>query len=157
VVTGVSTGALIAPFAYLGPRYDDVLRRVYTSIGPKDVYEPCSVLATLTSDGMADNRPLWRLIAQYITADFLAEIAREGETGRFLLIGTTDIDARRPVLWNMARSPPARTRGAPALFRNVMLASAGISGAFSPVMIDVEVKGKAYQEMHVDGGAPKAQ
>lgn len=58
VVTGVSTGALIAPFAYLGPRYDDTLRQVYTSIGPKDVYAARSMLAALTSDGLADNRPL---------------------------------------------------------------------------------------------------
>jgi len=153
VVTGVSTGALIAPFAYLGPRYDDVLRRVYTSIGPKDVYETRSILAALTSDGMADNRPLWRLIAQYVTADFLAKIAREYEKGRFLLIGTTDIDARRPVVWNMGAIASSTDPRALALFRNIMLASAAIPGAFSPVMIDVEVNGKPYQEMHVDGGA----
>ena len=101
MVTGVSTGALIAPFAYLGPRYDDVLRHVYTSIGPKDVYEARSIIGALTSDGLADNRPLWHLIAKYVTADFLAEIAREHEKGRFLLIGTTHIDARCPVIWHM--------------------------------------------------------
>lgn len=153
VVTGISTGALIAPFAYLGPRYDDALRHVYTSIGPKDVYEPRSALAAFTSDGMADNRPLWRLIAKYITADFLAEVAREYEKGRFLLIGTTNIDARRPNIWNMGAIASSKDPRAVELFRNIMLASAAIPGAFSPVMIDVEVDGKPYQEMHVDGGA----
>jgi predicted acylesterase/phospholipase RssA len=153
MVTGVSTGALIAPFAYLGPRYDDVLRQVYTSIGPKDVYEPRNVLAALTSDGLADNRPLWHLIAKYVTADFLAEIAREYDKGRFLLIGTTNIDARRPVIWNMGAIASSKDPRAVELFRNIMLASAAIPGAFSPVMIDVEVDGTPYQEMHVDGGA----
>ena len=153
VVTGVSTGALIAPFAYLGPRYDEVLRHVYTSIGPRDIFDPRSILAAFTSDGLADNRPLWRLIAKYVTSDFLAEIAREHAKGRFLLIGTTNIDARRPVVWNMGAIASSKDPRALELFRNIMLASAAVPGAFSPVLIDVEVDGAPYQEMHVDGGA----
>jgi predicted acylesterase/phospholipase RssA len=130
IVTGVSTGALIAPFAYLGPRYDDVLRQVYTSIGPKDVYEARTILAALTSDGLADNRPLWHLIAKYVTADFLAEIAQEYEKGRFLLIGTTNIDARCGVVWNMGAIASSKDPRAVELFRNIMLASAAIPGPF---------------------------
>lgn len=152
-VTGVSTGALIAPFAYLGPRYDDVLREVYTSIGPKDVFESRGFLAALTSDGLADTTPLWQLIRKYITAELLAEIAREYAKGRLLLIGTTNIDARRPVIWNMGAIASSKDPRALDLFRKVMLASAAIPGAFPPTMIDVEVDGKPYQEMHVDGGA----
>jgi hypothetical protein len=153
IVTGVSTGGLIAPFAYLGPKYDHVLRYVYTSISPKDVYKSRGIIAAFTSDGLADNRPLWGLIAKYITPEFLAEVAREHEKGRFLLIGTTNLDARRPVVWNMGAIASSKDPRAIDLFRDIMLASAAIPGAFSPVMIDVELDGKRYQEMHVDGGA----
>lgn len=153
-VTGISTGALIAPFAFLGSEEDNALRAVYTTIGPADVLKPRGLLAALTSDGLADNSPLFELISRHISAEFLARIAREyQEKGRLLLIGTTNLDARRPVIWNMgaiASSPDPR---ALELFRKIMLASAAIPGAFPPVMIDVEVNGKPYQEMHVDGGA----
>ncbi len=155
-VTGISTGALIAPFAFLGPEEDDALRAVYTTIGPANVLQPRGLLAALTSDGLADNRPLWELISSRINAELLARIAREyQEKGRLLLIGTTNLDARRPVIWNMgaiavtARDNPK----ALDLFHQIMLASAAIPGAFPPTMIDVEVDGKPYQEMHVDGGA----
>jgi len=153
VVTGISTGALIAPFAYLGPKYDQVLRHVYTGIGPADVYKARGMLAAITSDGMADNRPLGDLIATYVTADMLAEVAAEYAKGRVLLIATTDIDARRPVLWNMGAIAASKDPRALKLFRDIMLASAAIPAAFSPVLIDVEVDGTPYQEMHVDGGA----
>ena len=153
-VTGISTGALIAPFAFLGPEEDDALRAVYTTIGPANVLEPRSLLAALTSDGMADNRPLGELISSRINAEFLARIAREyQDKGRLLLIATTNLDARRPVVWNMGAIASSADPRALDLFRNIMLASAAIPGAFPPTMIDVEVNGKPYQEMHVDGGA----
>jgi hypothetical protein len=152
VVTGISAGALIAPFAFLGPRYDEVIRRVVTSVAPKDIFHLRSLLAGLASDGMADSKPLARLVAKYVTPEFLAEIARESEDGRVLEIGTTDLDAGRPVTWNMGAIASSHAPGALELFRKIMIASASIPGAVSPVMIDVEVDGKQFQEMHVDGG-----
>ena len=152
-VTGISTGALIAPFAFLGSEGDDALREVYTTIGPANVLKPRNLLAALTDDGMADNAPLLELISRYINAEFLARVAREyQEKGRLLLIATTNLDARRPVIWNMGAIASSIDPRALELFRRVMLASAAIPGAFPPVMIDVEVNGKPYQEMHVDGG-----
>lgn len=154
-VTGVSTGALIAPFAFLGSEEDDALREVYTMIGPQNILKPRSLLAALTDDGLADNSPLFELISRHINAEFLARIAREyQDKGRLLLVGTTDLDARRPVIWNMGEIAVAAQDNPKALdlFRKIMLASAAIPGAFPPVMIDVEVNGKPYQEMHVDGG-----
>ena len=101
-VTGISTGALIAPFAFLGPDYDDELRAVYTTIGLPDVLKPRGLLAALTSDGLADNSPLFELISRHVNAEFLARIAREYQDKcRLLLVGTTNLDARRPVIWNM--------------------------------------------------------
>ncbi|MHC8326926.1 patatin-like phospholipase family protein [Pseudomonas sp. LB1P83] len=152
VVTGISAGALVAPFAYLGPEYDSVILGICSAIGPKDVFHSRSMLTRLASDGIADSKPLARLIAKYITADVLAAIAAQYAKGRLLMIGTTDLDAGRPVTWNMGAIASSGAPGALHLFRNIMIASMSIPGAVSPVMIDVEVDGKQFQEMHVDGG-----
>ena len=152
VVTGISAGALVAPFAYLGPEYDEVILGICSAIGPKDVFHARSVLTRLASDGIADSKPLARLIAKYITAEVLAAVAAQYAKGRLLMIGTTDLDAGRPVTWNMGAIAASGAPGALDLFRNIMVASMSIPGAVSPVMIDVEVDGKQFQEMHVDGG-----
>jgi predicted acylesterase/phospholipase RssA len=152
-VTGVSTGALIAPFAFLGPEYDKVLTEVYTTISPADVARRRSIIAAIQNDGMADNEPLWALISKYVDEDLLVAIAAEHEKGRMLLIGTTDLDARQPVIWNMGNIAASGSSNALELFRSILLASAAIPGAFPPKLVDVEVDGKPYQEMHVDGGA----
>ncbi|MEN8132448.1 MAG: patatin-like phospholipase family protein [Pseudomonadota bacterium] len=154
-VTGISTGALIAPFAFLGPEYDSILREVYTTISPKDVLKERGILAAVFEDAMADNAPLRRLIQHYITKDILQEISRQHERGRLLLIMTTNLDARKSVIWNMGKIAASGHPEALQLFHNIMLASAAIPVAFPPVMFDVEVNGKQYQEMHVDGGTMK--
>jgi Patatin-like phospholipase len=152
VVTGISAGALIAPFAFLGSQYDDVIRSVATSIGPEEVFRARNRLAGLASDGMADSKPLARLVAKYLTPEVMAAIAREFAKGRVLEIGTTDLDAGRAVTWNMGAIASSGSPAALQLFRNIMIASASIPGAVAPVMIDVEVDGRHFQEMHVDGG-----
>ncbi|HWS62473.1 MAG TPA: patatin-like phospholipase family protein [Steroidobacteraceae bacterium] len=152
LVTGVSAGALIAPFAFLGPNYDDVLRTVCTSIKPRAIFHARNILTAISSDAFADNSPLAAIIAKYVTRETLASIAREYAKGRLLLIGTTNLDARQPVVWNMGEIASSTDPRALELFRKVMLASTAIPGIFPPVMIDVEVDGRRYQEMHVDGG-----
>ena len=77
VVTGISTGALIAPFAFLGSRYDDLIRRVFTSLRAEDVFRRRNMLIGLASDGMADNEPFSRLVAEYVTPQILAAVADE--------------------------------------------------------------------------------
>lgn len=154
LVTGISTGALIAPFAYLGRDYDPTLKKLYTSMKPSDIYRKRGRLEGLFADSMADSEPLYQLISEYVDEEFLKKVAFEYETNRrFLLIGTTNLDAKKPMIWNMGRIAALGTPEALTLFRKVMLASASIPGLFPPVMIDVEVNGKKYQEMHVDGGA----
>ena len=153
VVTGVSTGALIAPFAFLGPRYDPQLRAIYTTISAKDVLRKRGLLAGLFDDALADNAPLQKMVAKYVTADLLREIAAEYAKGRTLLIGTTNIDARRPVIWNIGKIAASGNPKAVELVRKILVASSAMPAAFPPMMIDVYVKGKHYQEMHVDGGA----
>ena len=152
LVTGISTGALIAPFAFLGPKYDATLKTVYTTISPKDVLVPRNLIAGFLSDAMADNAPLWALTRKSVTADLLKEIAAEYAKGRFLLVATADLDARRGIIWDMGKIASYGTPQALDLFVSVMIASASIPAGFPPTMIDVEVEGKRYQEMHVDGG-----
>jgi hypothetical protein len=152
-VTGVSTGALTAPFAFLGPAYDDKLRQVYTTLSAKDVMQPRGFLAVLLDDAMADNSPLRKTVAKYFDQAMLDAIAEEHKKGRILLIGTTNLDARRPIIWNIGAIAESGHPRALELVHDVLVASAAIPGAFPPVMIDVEVDGKAYEEMHVDGGA----
>jgi hypothetical protein len=152
MVTGVSTGALIAPFAFLGPQHDQALREVYTSLTPDRIFRARGLSAALFDDAMADTSPLADVIAKYADAQMFAAIAREYNEGRLLLIGTTDLDAQRPVIWNIGALAASGKPEALPLFHKILRASAAIPGLFQPVMIDVELDGKKYQEMHVDGG-----
>ena len=153
MVTGVSTGALIAPFAFLGSAYDAQLREVYTTMTPERVYIARGLSAALFNDAMADTSPLASVIAKYADQSLLDAIAAEYRKGRLLMIGTTDLDAQRPVIWNIGAIAASGKPGALELVRKILRASAAIPGAFEPVMLDVELDGKRYQEMHVDGGA----
>ncbi len=153
LVTGVSTGALIAPFAFLGSTYDDALREVYTTMTPERIFRPRGLTAALFDDAMADTSPLADIIAKYADQKLFDAIGQAYQRGRLLMIGTTDLDAQRPVIWNIGAIAVSGRPGALDLFRKILRASAAIPGAFQPVMIDVELDGKQYEEMHVDGGA----
>ncbi len=153
LVTGISTGALIAPFAFLGPAYDPDLRAVYTEITPADVLEQRSILSGLLGDAMATNLPLFRTIQRLVTPQLVQAIAQQYAQGRLLLIATTDLDAGRPVIWNIGKIAASGRPGSVELIQKLLLASAAIPVAFPPVMINVQAGGKNYQEMNVDGGA----
>jgi predicted patatin/cPLA2 family phospholipase len=152
VVTGVSTGALIAPFAFLGPTYDRVLEEAYTSLSTKDLVERRGLLEIVRGDAAADTRRLRAVIARYLDDATIAAIAAEGRSGRSLLVGTTNLDAGRPVIWDITAIAASGAPQAANLIRDVVLASTSIPGAFPPVLIEVEAGGRRYTEMHVDGG-----
>lgn len=152
-VTGISTGALIAPFAFLGSDYDQSLQMLFTQVSPDDIYRERGKLGVLFNDALADASPLKSLIDKTVDTVMLKRIADEYQKrGRLLLIGTTNIDSGSFVLWNMGRIAAIGTPDSAALFRNVMLASAAVPGAFPPVLFDAEVDGREYHELHVDGG-----
>lgn len=153
MVTGVSTGALIAPFAFLGPEYDDELRAIYTSYSSKDLARMRSLFAILSADSAADTEPLRERIAEHFTADVLAAIAVEWRKGRQLRVATTDLDTSRPVMWDMGRIAASDLPNKVELFGDILLASAAIPSAFPPVRFEVEAGGQRYEELHVDGGA----
>jgi hypothetical protein len=152
IVTGTSTGALIAPFAFVGPDYDHVLRDVYTKVSTKDIERSRGLLAGLFSDGLSDTKPLKRLVAKHVDEEFLRRVAEESSKGRILVLATTNLDAQRPVIWSMGAIARSGHPDSLQLFRDVMVASASIPGIFSPVIIRVEADGSTYEEMHVDGG-----
>lgn len=154
LVSGVSTGSMIAPFAFLGSDYDYVLRRVFTEVDQSNIFTTNGLVGVLFGDAYADTTPLYGLIQEYVTPELMRKIAYEYQhNNRWLLIATTNLDAGVPVIWNMGKLAAVGTPESLKLFRKILLASAAIPGAFPPVMVDVMVGNKHYQEMHVDGGA----
>jgi len=152
MVTGVSTGALTAPFAFLGPDYDDEMKEVYTSTTTKDIATKRNAVAAAFGDSITDTAPLQKLIAKYIDAEMIGAIAREYKKGRRLFVGTVNLDAGRSVIWNIGAIAASDYPQKMTLIHELLRASAAIPVAFPPVFIPVEVEGKQYDEMHVDGG-----
>ena len=152
VVTGVSTGALSAPFAFLGRDYDTTLRRIYSESTASDIFQSRSILTVLAEDGIVDSAPLRHMIDGYVDATLVERLAAAYREGRLLLILTTNLDQGRAVIWNLGAIAESGHPKARDLIVNVLLASASIPAIFPPVMIDATIDGQTYQEMHVDGG-----
>lgn len=152
VVTGVSTGALSAPFAFLGPAYDGKLKEIYTAYSTEDLLTAQPLDAVFGGSAVADNTKLRELVARYIDDATLARIAAEHRRGRRLFVGTTNLDAQRPVIWDMGAIAASGHSDAKRVFQDVLVASAAIPGVFPPMNIDVTVDGRRFDEMHVDGG-----
>lgn len=156
VVTGVSTGALTAPFAFLGSEYDEKLRQVYTSVRTRQIFVWRGLSAAVFDDAMTDSTPLRRLLESLVDEEMMHDIAREHRRGRVLVVATTNLDLNRGIIWNVGAIAASGHPGSLKLIHDVLIASASIPAAFPPVMIEVEADGARYQEMHVDGGV-KAQ
>jgi len=153
VVTGVSTGALMAPFAFIGPTYDVALREFYTTTDTRNILQMLSIIPQLLGgESFADSAPLRSLLEQHVDAELLRQVAQAHAAGRRLYVGTADLDSQSFVVWNMGLIASSGLPEALALFRKVMLASASIPVAFPPVLFGVEAGGGRYDELHVDGG-----
>jgi len=157
IVTGISTGALIAPLAFLGSEYDDELEKRYTTISTGDVVDLWKLLSfgllpALFGESVASTEPLKNMISDLITPEVLKAIADEHAKGRRLYVGTTNLDAQREVIWDMGAIASSGEAGTLKLFRKILLASAAIPVVFPPVYFDVEIDGEKYDEMHADGG-----
>ncbi len=153
-VSGVSTGSMIAPFAFLGPEYDATLEQMYTTMRTSDLVSEHLFSGIVSGISLTDTAGLARKIAYYVTPEMLAKIAAEYRKGRLLFVGTTNLDAGRPMIWNMGAIAALGTPESLELFRQVIRASAAVPIAFPPVFIKVRTPdGREYDEMHVDGGA----
>lgn len=152
IVTGVSTGALIAPFAFLGPEWDAKLTEAYRGAATDNLMQSRG-LGVLFDTSVFDGRPLRQLVERFVTDELIFAVAREAASGRVLLVATTNLDREETVIWDMGAIARRGGKEARKLFQDVLVASASVPGVFPPVMIDVEKDGTRYQEMHVDGGA----
>jgi predicted acylesterase/phospholipase RssA len=151
-VGGISTGAIMAPFAFLGSEYDSVLIDLYTKQATEDVIHERQLLKAIRADAFCDTQPLRKLLLGYLGEKEIQKIAEEYKKGRRLLIGTVNIDAMRPVIWDIGAIASSGIPEARELIVDIIRASAAIPVAMPPVFIDVEANGRIYQEMHVDGG-----
>jgi hypothetical protein len=151
IVTGTSTGALAAPFAFLGPEFDWALEDMYTRTGADDIVDSRFLVAAVNNDAMMDTAPLARTIAKYLSRKVLQRIAEEYAKGRLLLVSTTNLDSGKLVIWNIGAIAASENPDRLELVRKIILASAAVPGLFPPVMIDATLKDGRYQEMHVDG------
>lgn len=151
IVTGVSTGALIAPLAFLGPDQDATLERIFTTSSAKDIYRGRFAPSIPLSPSAASTKPLARLIEAEMTNALIDRVGREHARGRRLFVGTANLDAQRMVIWNMGAIAASDAPGRYLLFRQVLLASSAIPAFFTPVMIESQRAGRTISEMHVDG------
>lgn len=151
IVSGVSTGALIAPFAFLGSGYDAYLTDFYTSgIGETLVKSP-NIVNVVFGSGLFGDERLREVIGRYVTPALLEAVAAEHAKGRRLFVVTTNLDSQRAVIWNMGAIAASGAPNARNLFRDVLTASASVPAVFQPQMVDVQAGGRTFQEMHVDG------
>lgn len=152
IVTGISTGAMIAPFALLGENYDDILKKAFTTITVANIYDEHSLLSAYLNESLADNHPLKELVHEVVSDEVIDAIGKAHLNGQRLFIGTTNFDSQRPVIWNMGAVANSVHPEAYGVFREILVASAAIPIFFPAVFFDVEAGGETYEEMHVDGG-----
>ena len=153
IVSGISTGALMAPFAFLGSGYDATLEDLYTNGFASALVKDASVLNAIVGNALVDSDKLGKFIAHYIDQPILDAVAAEHRKGRRLIVVTTNIDQQRSVIWDMGAIAASGSANALPLFRQVLAASASIPALFPPRLISVESGGHSFQEMHVDGAA----
>ncbi|MCB4805903.1 patatin-like phospholipase family protein [Methylobacterium brachiatum] len=151
LVSGVSTGALTAPFAFLGPAYDPVLEEIYTSGVASTLVKDPNLVNVVFGSGLFGDGRLRDLVGRYVTPDLLAAVAAEHAKGRRLLVVTTNLDSKRAMIWNMGVIAASGAPNAAALFRDVLTASASVPAVFPAQLLDVEAAGHGFQELHVDG------
>lgn len=152
IVTGISTGSLIAPFAFLGPKYDVNLKRVYTTTSTRQLVRKRFLSGLINGGSLYSTAPMQQVIANELTDEMIDELAVQYDRGRLLLIGTTNMDAERPVIWNVTEIASYRTPEARDLVRDVILASASIPILFTPVRFNVTDGSEEFTELHADGG-----
>ena len=155
VVSGVSTGALIAVFAYLGPEYDQAMTDFYTTTQTSDIYSEKNIFTRFTGVSIFDTTPFEKMVRSTIDEVLVDKVAQQSKEGKVLLVGTTHLDSQRLSVWNMGKIAEINTPESLRLFQDIILASTALPGAFPAIQIDVLVGEHKYQELHVDGGATR--
>ncbi len=153
VICGISSGSLLASIAFLGPKYDPLMTRVFTELTTKDLFQYRPVAYVLKYQSLASAEPMRQLIDRDVSAEFIADMRAAHRAGRRLFVGTTNENTRRLVVWDLGAVACSGRPDADGLVRKVLLASAAIPGLLPAVDFDVAVDGVHYRETHVDGGA----
>lgn len=153
IVSGVSTGALIAPYAFLGPAYDNILVDLYTSGVAKELVDADFLPQGLMGASLLKQKPLRTMVERYLTRDVLAQISAEHRKGRRLLVLTSNLDSQRAVIWNMGAIAASGRPDALQLFQDIIIASASIPGLYPAVLIKAKSGDQSFEEMHSDGGS----
>ncbi|RJG47410.1 patatin-like phospholipase family protein [Motilimonas pumila] len=152
VVTGISTGAIISVFAFLGAEYDSYLTRFYTQTDGDQLFQSKSIFTMFTGLSLVNTEPFEAIVRETISADIIEQVAQQHLRGRLLLMGTTDLDSQRPVVWNMGELALSDIANKETLFEDIIIASSSVPGVFPAKMIDVSYQQRQFQELHVDGG-----
>src|SRR5580658_5635634 len=150
IVTGVSAGALLAPLAFLGPKWDATVTETFSGATTRHLLQP-RLLGALFGASVYRGQPLVDLVNGFVSDELLRAVAAESKRGRLLLVATTDLDHERTVIWDMGRIAAEGGERGRRLFRDVLVASASIPGLLPPVLIRVQEAGIEFDEMHVDG------
>ncbi|MEN8254472.1 MAG: patatin-like phospholipase family protein [Verrucomicrobiota bacterium] len=152
VVTGVSSGAMLAPFAFLGPDYDQDCQALFSDYSTKEIVNKRIFSALFRGASLTDNKKLRAILESHFTPVEMEKVAKEYARGRKLFIGSTNLDSTRPVIWDIGAIAASGHPGAYDLIIDVILSSAAFPGVFPPMLFDVEKDGKKFQELHADGG-----
>ena len=150
VATGVSAGAFLAAYAFLGPEWDQQLIDSYTSGRAEHLLQPRG-LGMIFYSSVYRGRPLEQLVEHYLSDALIQAVAHEAASGRLLLVATTNVDTGETVVWDLGSIAMNGGPNAKALFRDVLVASASVPGMFPPVIIRVQGEQGDYSEAHVDG------
>lgn len=152
VVTGISVGAMMAPLAFLGPRYDDRLKSAFLTITQQANLRVDFLSALFGAPSVLDNKLILTAIRQLVDQQVLDEVGAAHRKGRRLYIGTTNLDAQRPVIWDIGAIAISNIPNKLELVHQVILASTAVPGVFPPILLDVQAQGQEFNELHVDGG-----
>ena len=152
IVSGISTGAIIAPFAFLGSSHDAGLKEMFTLYSTKQVLKKKVLKGLFGGVALTESDRLLKLIAHYVDDEMVEAIAVEYAKGRRLFIGTTNLDAKRPVVWDIGRIASSDAPDKVELIHRIILASASVPAAFPPVLFQASKEETEYYELHVDGG-----
>lgn len=151
VVTGVSSGALVALFAFLGPSWDEEMTEIFTT-GETDGLLQSRGLGAVFGSSVYSGKPLRRLIERYADDAMIAAIAAEAAKGRLLLVATTEFESGESVIWDLGSIALHGDKLAKPLFQTLLLASASVPGILPPASVTFGSEGKMRTETHVDGG-----
>ena len=152
IVTGISAGALMAPFVFIGGDAFSRMKDVMLNINDKSVLGKKNFLNTVFKDAFTDGENLYQFIAEAFPEPMIEQIAAQHRSGKRLFIGTTHFDSGELVIWNIGAIANSDMPDKSELIYKVLAASASIPGVFPPQFIDVEHEGEIFEELHVDGG-----